>query len=55
GAMALGQSAKMGTITPGKLADLVVLEADPSKDIDNTRRIAYVVKDGHVHARSAAQ
>ena len=55
GAMALGQSAKMGTITQGKLADLVVLEADPSKDIDNTRRIAYVVKDGHVHARSAAQ
>jgi imidazolonepropionase-like amidohydrolase len=52
GAMALGQSASMGTITPGKRADLVVLEADPSRDIRNTRKIAYVVKDGYVYARS---
>lgn len=49
GAMALGQSAQRGTIQPGKLADLVVLTADPSRDIGNTRKIAFVVKNGHVY------
>lgn len=51
GAMALGQSAQRGTIQPGKLADLVVLTADPSRDIRNTRKIAFVVKNGHVFRR----
>ncbi|HJU27011.1 MAG TPA: amidohydrolase family protein, partial [Rhodanobacteraceae bacterium] len=49
GAMALGQAAQRGTITPGKLADLVVLTADPSRDIHNTRRIGFVVKNGRIH------
>jgi imidazolonepropionase-like amidohydrolase len=53
GAAALGQSAKRGTVTPGKLADLVVLDADPSRDIHNTQRIAFVVKHGHIHGRQA--
>jgi imidazolonepropionase-like amidohydrolase len=52
GAMALGQSAQRGTITPGKLADLVVLDADPSRDIRNTRKIAFVVKNGRVYQSS---
>jgi imidazolonepropionase-like amidohydrolase len=51
GAAALGQSAKRGTVTPGKLADLVVLDADPSRDIHNTQRIAFVVKHGRIHGR----
>ncbi|HJU27164.1 MAG TPA: amidohydrolase family protein, partial [Rhodanobacteraceae bacterium] len=51
GAMALGKAAQRGTITPGKLADLVVLTADPSHDIRNTRRIAFVVKNGRIHRR----
>jgi imidazolonepropionase-like amidohydrolase len=54
GAAALGQSAKRGTITPGKLADLVVLDADPSRDIRNTTRIDFVVKNGRVHSREPA-
>lgn len=49
GAAALGQSAQRGTITPGKLADLVVLDADPSLDIHNTTKIDFVVKHGRVH------
>jgi imidazolonepropionase-like amidohydrolase len=53
GAAALGQSAKRGTVTPGKLADLVVLDADPSRDIHNTQRIAFVVKHGRIHGRQA--
>ena len=54
GAAALGQSAKRGTITPGKLADLVVLAADPSRDIGNTTKIAFVVKNGSVYSRGTA-
>jgi imidazolonepropionase-like amidohydrolase len=47
-AMAAGQGANRGTIAPGKRADMVVLSADPSQDIRNTRRIAFVVKDGQI-------
>jgi imidazolonepropionase-like amidohydrolase len=54
GAMALGQSAQRGTITPGKLADLVVLDADPSRDIHNTTRIEFVVKNGRIYSRDHA-
>ncbi|HET7931986.1 MAG TPA: amidohydrolase family protein [Rhodanobacteraceae bacterium] len=52
GAAALGQAAKRGTVTPGKLADLVVLNADPSRDIHNTTAIDFVVKHGKVYARA---
>ncbi len=38
--------ARIGSIEPGSLADLVVLEADPMDDIANTQRIARVMKDG---------
>lgn len=55
GAAALGQSAKRGTITPGKLADLVVLDADPSRDIHNTTKIDFVVKNGRVYSRGNKQ
>ncbi len=46
GAMALGQGADRGTITRGKRADLVVLSADPSANIANTAKIAFVIKNG---------
>jgi imidazolonepropionase-like amidohydrolase len=38
----------VGTIEPGRLADLVVLRADPLLDIRNVRRIELVIKEGHV-------
>lgn len=55
GAAALGQSAKRGTITPGKLADMVVLTADPARDIRNTQRIAFVVKHGRIYIHQASR
>jgi len=52
-AAAMGQSAQRGTITPGKRADLVVLNADPTRDIHNTRKIAFVVKNGRIYKKAA--
>lgn len=42
----LGFRESLGTIERGKIADLVLLEADPIRDISNTQRIAAVVVDG---------
>jgi imidazolonepropionase-like amidohydrolase len=36
-----------GTIQTGRIADLILLEANPLEDIANTRKIAGVVADGH--------
>jgi imidazolonepropionase-like amidohydrolase len=47
-ARALGQEEQLGAIEAGKLADMVVLDADPLSDIRNTRRIRYVVRGGRV-------
>jgi imidazolonepropionase-like amidohydrolase len=44
----LGKSATLGTIEPGKTANLVLLEGDPLADIHNTRRIAAVVLRGQL-------
>ncbi|HEY7613292.1 MAG TPA: amidohydrolase family protein [Gemmatimonadales bacterium] len=46
GAEALRLLPETGTIEPGKRADLVVLDADPLRDIRNTRRIRYVMLGG---------
>jgi imidazolonepropionase-like amidohydrolase len=48
GALAAGRERQIGSIAVGKQADLVVLEADPLKDIHNIRRLAFVVVRGHV-------
>jgi imidazolonepropionase-like amidohydrolase len=48
-ARALKQSHLLGSVEPGKLADLLILDADPTADIRNTRRIVSVVRDGAVH------
>jgi imidazolonepropionase-like amidohydrolase len=49
GARALGVADRLGTVQQGKLADLVVLSADPLADIANTRRIVFVIKGGEMH------
>lgn len=52
-AMAIGAASKLGTISAGKLADLVVLNANPADDIRNTRAIVFVVRGGVIHRRDA--
>ena len=41
-----GGEADFGTLAAGKIADLVVLDADPLEDIRNTLRIDRVMKSG---------
>lgn len=52
-AEAAGQLPRAGTIEPGKRADLVLLDADPLRDIANTRRIRAVVTRGRLLSRAA--
>jgi hypothetical protein len=47
------QRPTFGTLAPGSLADLVVLDADPLVDLRNTERVHAVVKDGHFLLSSA--
>ena len=47
-AQMVGRQKDMGTIEPGKVADLVLLDADPRADIRNVRNIFKVVKGGVV-------
>ncbi len=47
-AKALG-FADLGTLEPGKLADLVILDADPTENIRNTEKIAKVMLNGRLY------
>jgi imidazolonepropionase-like amidohydrolase len=50
---AYGKSADLGTIEPGKVADLVVLAGDPLSDPSNYERVEQVMKDGEFVDRNA--
>jgi hypothetical protein len=51
----LGARDSLGTIAAGQLADLVLLEANPLRDIRNTRRIAAVVANGRLYDAAARE
>jgi imidazolonepropionase-like amidohydrolase len=42
----LGVLSDRGTVEPGKQADLLLLEADPLKNVSNARRISAVILGG---------
>jgi imidazolonepropionase-like amidohydrolase len=49
----MGMADSLGTVRAGRVADLVLLDANPLEDIRNTRRIAAVVLDGRYLDRAA--
>ena len=44
----LGIAAKVGTLEPGKLADVVAVPGDPTSDITATERVVFVMKEGKI-------
>lgn len=46
-----GLEDSLGTIQPGKLADLVLIEGDPLTDISQLSKVRAVVANGHYHPR----
>jgi imidazolonepropionase-like amidohydrolase len=52
-AIFLGTEREMGSVEEGKLADLVLLGADPVADINNLKAIELVIKNGNIIDRAA--
>lgn len=53
GAEFLGRTSEFGSVQPGRVADLVLLDANPLADIANTRKIRTVIRGGRVFGRAA--
>ena len=51
GARAASQDKDMGTIEPGKLANMIVLAANPLDDLANLKSLTLTIKRGHAYAR----
>jgi cytosine/adenosine deaminase-related metal-dependent hydrolase len=49
GAKSLGMDAEIGSLMVGKLADLIVLDANPLDDIKNSESIRYVMVNGRLY------
>jgi hypothetical protein len=49
----LGREQDLGTVATGKIADLVLLDANPLEDIANTRKISTVVFGGQFFSRAS--
>jgi imidazolonepropionase-like amidohydrolase len=49
-ATAIGRASELGSIEPGKFADLVILNKDPRQDIRDSRAIAEVMRNGRLYS-----
>jgi imidazolonepropionase-like amidohydrolase len=49
GAEAIGMGQDLGTIEPGKMADILVLDQDPLANLRNTISLHYVMKNGRLY------
>ena len=52
-AIVLGMGRQLGTVEPGKLADLLVVNRDPTEDITATQDLHLILKDGRIVDREA--
>ncbi|MFL6208999.1 MAG: amidohydrolase family protein [Pyrinomonadaceae bacterium] len=52
-ARVMKRDAELGSLAPGKLADLILVDGDPSSHISDIRRVSTVVKDGVVYQTAA--
>jgi hypothetical protein len=52
GASAAAQAKDMGTVEPGKLANLIVLAKDPTADVENLKSLELTVKRGRAYPRA---
>ena len=52
GAVACRSLDKFGTVEVGKLADILVLDADPLADITNIRKLSTIIRDGQIVDRN---
>ena len=50
----LGEQDKLGSITPGKFADIVAVDGDPLKDSTAFGKVVFVMKDGNVYKNVTA-
>ncbi|MCY1045295.1 amidohydrolase family protein [Corallococcus sp. bb12-1] len=50
----LGVSDRLGTLEPGKVADVVAVPGNPLQDIRATEKVFFVMKDGVIHRNEAA-
>jgi imidazolonepropionase-like amidohydrolase len=48
-ARVMKRDSELGSIAPGKLADMILVEGDPSAHISDVRRVRMVIKDGMVY------
>jgi uncharacterized protein (TIGR02246 family) len=53
GAAMMGRESDLGTLAPGKLADVVLLKEDPLKDIRAIDTVQHVIKDGRAFTADA--
>lgn len=49
GAEAIGMGQDLGSLEPGKMADILVLDQDPLVNLRNTVNLKYVMKDGRLY------
>jgi Amidohydrolase family len=54
-ALVMGVNKDRGVIAPGKLADMILVDGDPTKDIRDINKITTVIKGGKVYAPTAIE